>query len=152
MFRKKRVLLSQLLWHMVFFLSVTIWRDISQIPIWAATAEILDETRWFWLMDAPDSTVENALLIADFVYALAIVELIFCVIYIARFLRHSWKVSSRTRKAVYLAVLGLGLACSVLFEAWMHRNFLQMTDYYFLWQSLVTTEIFSIVTCLFASF
>lgn len=83
MLKKRLFFLSQLLWQVLFFLTNTIWKDISKIPIWASRNDILDETRWLWLMDAPKSAIGNSYLVANVVYSLAIVEFIACLVNIA---------------------------------------------------------------------
>ena len=57
MLKKRLFFLSQLLWQVLFFLTNTIWKDISKIPIWASRNDILDETRWLWLMDSYNGAI-----------------------------------------------------------------------------------------------
>lgn len=91
MLKKRLFILSQLLWQVLFFLTNTIWKDIPKIPIWASKNDILDETRWLWLMDAPKSAIANSYLIANVVYSLSVVEFIVCLVYIVVYSKKDWK-------------------------------------------------------------
>ena len=151
MFKKALFSLSQILWQILFFISVTVWRDIPKIPIWATREEILDKSRWFWLMDIPKSSIGNSTLIAEVVFGLAIVECICCQIYIVIYLKNSRKNSSNVRKIIVFLVILLGCICSIIFEMQMHIRFVNMTSYYFLRHSLITPEIFSIMSLILAT-
>lgn len=140
--------LVQFIWQILFFLSISIWKDIPKIPAWATRDEILEETRWFWLMNAPKSTIENSSLIASIVFSLSIIQLIGCLIYIFIYLIGCLNNSTKTKIVLCLTLILLAILCSLLFELQMHNRFINMTGYYFLWNSLVTTEIFSIVSLL----
>lgn len=140
--------LAQFLWQILFFLSISIWKDIPKIPAWATRDEILDETRWFWLMNTPKSTIENSSLIANIVFSLSILQLIGCLIYIFIYLIGCLNNSTKSKIVFCLTLILLGIFCALLFELQMHNRFINMTGYYFLWHSLVTTEIFSIMSIL----
>lgn len=145
MLKKRLFILSQLLWQVLFFLSNTIWKDIPKIPIWASRNDILDETRWLWLMDAPKSSIANSYLIANAVYNLSIIEFIVCLVYIAVHSKKDWKNTTAAWKVFQLAIILCGTLASLIFESTQYRQFINMTDYYFLRYSIVTPEIFSAV-------
>ena len=44
-------LFIQFLWQFVFILLITIWKSIVVFPHFADPSEILEKTRWFWLME-----------------------------------------------------------------------------------------------------
>ena len=144
---KKRFLLlfSQALWHLLYLLSLTVWSGIPVIPRFAATSEILDKTRWFWLMDAPHSGVQHGLLISDMMQAAALIELLVCFVWLCLYLRKNWKNSSRKTKGSYVVIILMGLLISVLFQRQMRLHFLNMTAYHFMWQRDLNAEILAIV-------
>ena len=145
MLKKRLFFLSQLLWQVLFFLTNTIWKDIPKIPIWASRNDILDETRWLWLMDAPKSAIANSYLVANAVYSLSIIEFVLCLIYIAVRSKRNWKNMTAVWKVVQLAIILCGTLASLIFESTQYRQFINMTDYYFLRYSIVTPEIISAV-------
>lgn len=145
MLKKRLFFLSQLLWQVLFFLTNTIWKDISKIPIWASRNDILDETRWLWLMDAPKSAIGNSYLVANVVYSLAIVEFIACLINIAIHLKKNWPQMTNIWKVIQFAMILCGILFSMIFELVQYCRFINMTAYYLLRYSIVTPEIFSVV-------
>lgn len=145
MMKKRLFYLSQLLWQVLFFLTNTIWKDIPKIPIWASRNDILDETRWLWLMDAPKSAIAYSYLVANVVYSLSIVEFTVCLAYIVVYAKRNWERTTVVWKVTQFAIILCGTAVSLFFEMAKYHQFVNMTDYYFLRYSIVTPEIFSII-------
>ena len=143
--RRRRTLsvAAQVLWQLLYLLTFTLWRRISQIPA-VGKGEILDRERWFWLMDAPASGIRHDLLIADLLCAAALLELLFCGIWLFRFLKGNWKRASRGARRGYLAVLVAAAVIVLLFHFQMRSNFLEMSAYYYLWQKLLPVEVASL--------
>lgn len=148
--RNLSLLFSQVLWHILYFNMCTIWRDILVVPHYVNTSEILDKSRWFWLMSAPASTVQDSSLILSLVSFPALVEFLFCIVWICSHLKRNWKTSSIKVKTSYISLLLLCIIISVFFELQMYSNFLNMSDYYYLWQREFHTEIFAITAILFS--
>lgn len=152
MLKNRLFILSQLLWQILFFLTNTIWKDIPKIPIWASKNDILDETRWLWLMDAPKSAIAYSYLVVNVVYSLSIVEFIVCLIYIAVYSKKGWKNTTAAWKIFQLTIILCGTLASLIFESTQYHQFINMTDYYFLRYSIVTPEIFSVIVIILGVF
>ena len=152
MMKKRLFYLSQLLWQVLFFLTNTIWKDIPKIPIWASRNDILDETRWLWLMDAPKSAIAYSYLVANVVYSLSIVEFTVCLAYIVVYAKRNWERATVVWKVTQSAIILCGTAVSLFFEMTKYHQFVNMTDYYFLRYSIVTPEIFSVIVIILGVF
>ena len=154
MSKKSRVIFSvtQILWHSLFFLCLTRWSKITTIPRFEKPAVILERDRWFWLTDAPNSGIghtESGVLYNS-MDLLFWIEAVLCVIYICLYLKKHWFHASRRTRIFYGAVLCAGILVIVLFQMQMHQNFLNMTEYYYLWQSVFPAEILAIMIIIFA--
>lgn len=144
------LLFSQALWHTLYLLALTVWRDISVFPTFASASEILDETRWFWLMEDPNSGGQHGLLISNMMHLVALTEVLFCLIWLFIHIKSHWRISSVKAKTSYVTIILTGAIISALFGWQMRSNFIDMTEYYFLWQRELIAEILAVVIALFA--
>ena len=153
--RKNNIIffLSQIFWHILYLLSLTRWRKITTIPGFEKPAAILERDRWFWLMDAPDSGLgyTETGVIYNLMDLLFWIEAVLCVIYICLYLKKHWLHASGRTSIFCGAALCAGILVIVLFQMQMHQNFLNMTEYYYLWQMAFPAETLAIMTAVLAA-
>lgn len=143
--RTLAVYASQIVWQFLFVLSATYWRGIPSIPYFAKASEVLDRTRWFWLVAVPKPSLANTSLIISVVHSIAFAEIIICIALIYIYLKYIWKYSNTIVKSISVVVVMIGLIVSLVFEHRMYANFIDMSEYYYLWQSIFSIEVYSVI-------
>ena len=142
------VCVSQIVWQFIFVLSISCWRFIPSIPYFAKASDVLDRTRWFWLVDVPKPSLTNTSIIISLVQIIAFTEIISCTILSYKCLKSIWMHGNAKTKCISVVVVITGLLLSFLFEYRMYTNFIDMSEYYYLWQSIFSIEVYSIMAFL----